>query len=199
MLRSNAAFALFSIVIVGLIILNSWYINRRRRGAWGAFADQYGLRLAPRELRITGTHEGRQVELEMQQRRSGNSTYGVTVLRMALSDAFPPGFSLEREGLGDKFLKLFGKKDEEIGDEAFDKYFDLKNLSPTTAMLLRHLEVRQHLFDAAKAYQQFSISDGWLLAEKRGVPSKPEALEALIAPAFTLARTLESAHGGHRA
>jgi hypothetical protein len=182
--------------LIGLGIFSSLYNLRQRYKAWRAFAHRHGLSLAPSRQHISGTYEGQQLELKVEQRGSGNNRRSVTVLLLGVSDVVSRSLFLEREGLGDKFLKLFGRPDEELGDDEFDRYFDLKNLDPESATLLRHPEVRHQLFTVAKTYRVFAIRQGQLLVETYGVPSSLEALESFIQPALVLVRTLKSANQG---
>ena len=180
----------------GLIFYAYWLGLRRRQRAWANFAQRHGLTLHSTEVmslpHITGSYEGQQLELQVEQRGSGKNRSYVTVLHLDVIDAVSESLSLEREGLGDKILKVFGRNDEEIGDDDFDRYFDLKNLDPESATLLRHPDVQQHLFTVAKTYHHFDIRQGLLSVEQRTVPMSPEALESFVQPAVALAQTLRS-------
>jgi hypothetical protein len=144
-------------------------------------------------LQIEGTYEGYPMRLETQTRGSGKNRYRVTVVHLSTNGALPPDFSLEPEGLGDKLLKLFGKRDAEIGDERFDKSFDLSNLTSATTRVLRHPSVQQHIYEMVSHYRAFHIREGWIQAERRDVPSTADALEEFTGPALMLAHTLEEA------
>jgi hypothetical protein len=194
-LISLVLFSLFGLMIYAFVLG-----LRRRQRAWSDFAQRHGLTLHSIGLtslpHITGSYEGQQLELQVEQRGSGKNRSYVTVLHLDVIDAVPESLSLEREGLGDKFLKLFGRKDEEIGDDDFDRAFDLKNLDPESAILLRHPDVQRHLFTVAKTYHHFDIRQGLLSVEKRTVPVSPEALESFVQPALELAQALRSPNQG---
>jgi len=189
-------FSLIFLGIMGLGLYAGWRNLRQRQRAWATFAEQHGLTLHSTEVmslpHITGSYEGQQLELQVEQRGSGKNRTYVTVLHLDVIDAVSESLSLEREGLGDKILKVFGRNDEEIGDDDFDRYFDLKNLDPESATLLRHPDVQQHLFTVAKTYHHFDIRQGLLSVEKRTVPMSPEALESFVQPAIALAQALRS-------
>ncbi len=198
-LHAQLLLSLVFLGLAGLVAYSAWLGLRRRQQAWSDFAQRYGLMLTSVGLsnpRITGIYEGQHLELKVEQRGSGKSRYSVTVLHLRMSDVLSPDFFLEREGLGDKFLKLLGRKDEEIGHEDFDRYFDLKNLDPESATLLRHPDVQQHLFTVARTYHGFSIRHGFLSVEERTVPSSSEALESFVQPALALAQALKSPNQG---
>ncbi|AKJ06166.1 hypothetical protein ATI61_11089 [Archangium gephyra] len=179
-----------ALVIVFFII---WYVHKVRVAAWAEFANRHGMHADGLELE--GTYEGYPMRLETQSRGSGKNQYRVTVLHLSTNGALPPEFSLEPEGLGDKLLKLFGKGDEELGDEQFDKRFDLSNLTASATEVLRHPSVQQHLYEMLSYYRAFHIREGWIQAEQRDIPSTADALEELTGPALMLAHTLEEAAG----
>jgi hypothetical protein len=182
---------LVSLLVIACFIL--WMVHKARVAAWAEFASRHGMHADG--LEIEGTYEGYPMRLETQSRGSGKSRYRVTVLHLSTNGALPPDFSLEPEGFGDKLLKLFGKGDAEIGDEQFDKRFELSNLTASTTQVLRHPSVQQHLYEMISYYRAFHIREGWIQAEQRGVPTNADALEELTGPALMLAHTLEEAAG----
>lgn len=177
------------VLATGVAVYFARKVQAARTAAWAGFARRHGL--SAHGLRIEGTYQGLPLTVDLQTRGAGRNQTTVTVLRLSVGEALPPDFSLEREGLGDKVLRLFGKHDPEIGDARFDEAFDLRNLSPATAEVLRRPRVQQHLFAVGRAYQDFHLRGGWLQAEGHRVPVSPEELEAFIAPALQLAQTLQ--------
>jgi hypothetical protein len=180
--------------LLGLGLFTSLYSLYKRHQAWTAFAQRNELTFFAGGPKISGRYKGQQLALEIERRGSGKSRHSVTVLRLDVSEVVSRKLSLEPEGLGDKFLKLFGRYDDELGDDKFDRFFDVKKLDPESATLLRHPEVQHQLFSVARRFPTFSIHQGQLSVETREVPSSVEALEAFIQPALTLAQTLESAN-----
>lgn len=180
-----AGIALFFIVLSYV----AWRVQKRRMAAWAEFASRHDMRA--QGFRIDGAYEGYPLRLETQRRGAGQHSHVVTVLHLSLSHALPREFSLDREGLGTKVLRVLGKKDDELGDEEFDRRFNLKNLSEQTAALLRRSAVQQLLYELVEQYRAFHIRDGWLQAEHGGVPSTADALEEFTGPALMLAHTLE--------
>jgi hypothetical protein len=179
---------LVTVIISALIF---WKMHKARIAAWAEFASRHDMYADG--LRIEGTYEGYPLRLETQSRGSGKSRYTVTVLYLTANGALPPDFSLEPEGFGDKLLKLFGQGDPEIGDEQFDKSFDLGNLTPATTRVLRHRSVQQHLYEMVTHYRTFHIHGDRIQAERSGIPSTVDALEEFTGPALMLAHTLEQA------
>jgi hypothetical protein len=189
----HQALPLILITAFAIVFFLIWKVHQVRVAAWAEFASRHDMHADG--LEIEGTYEGYPMRLETQSRGSGKNRYRVTVLHLSTNGALPPDFSLEPEGFGDKLLKLFGKEDEEIGDEQFDRRFDLSNLTSSTTRLLRHPSVQQHLYEMISHYRTFHIREGWIQAERRDVPSTADALEELTGPALMLAHTLEEAAG----
>jgi len=186
-----ASTLLVFVLIMGCVIHFGMKAHKAQVAAWAEFAQRHGLQA--REFRLEGSYEGSPLTVEMESHGSGKNRYTVAVLSLSLQDSLPAEFSLEREGLGDKFLRFFGKEDAQLGDADFDKYFDLKNLSPAAATVLRHSSVRQHLYEVARHYRDFRIRDGRLQAQGHRVPLTADQLEDFIRPGIMLARTLAEA------
>ncbi|WP_224243050.1 hypothetical protein [Hyalangium gracile] len=182
-------FVLVSALFILVPLYFIWRVYKKQLAAWAEFASRHALHA--QKLRIEGSYEGYQLTLETQRRGGGKQSYTVTVLRLSVGDSLPPDFSLEREGLGDKILKVLGSKDAELGDPEFDKRFSLANLSEETAAILRRSAVQQLLYEMVDQYRAFHIRDGWIHAERGGIPSTADALEDLTGPALMLAHTLE--------
>jgi len=183
--------ALIFFSIMALVLYAIWRRHQARIAAWAEFASRHDMSVDG--LRIDGTYEGYPLRLETQTRGSGKHRHTVAVLHLSTHGALPPDFSLEREGLGDKVLKLFGRRDEEIGDEQFDRLFDLSNLSSSAARVLRNEAVQQHLYEMVKNYRTFHIHGGLIQAEHSHIPSTVDELEEFTGPALMLAHTLEEA------
>jgi flagellar basal body-associated protein FliL len=193
----------FILLMVGFILLTviagyfALKLQKERMAAWAEFAQRHGMQASG--FKVEGFYEGYPLTVETQSRGSGKNRYTVAVLHLSVQDSLPPEFSLEREGFGDKILRLFGKQDAQLGDADFDKYFDLKNLAPSTAAVLRHPSVQQHLYELVNHYHDFHIRDGWLQAERRRIPYTAEELEDFTGPALMLVHTLEeTARRTHR-
>lgn len=188
---ANVFVLLVALLGVGVFAYISYRLKAARIAAWAEFASRHGMQASG--LHIHGAYEGHRLELDTVRRRSGKNSYTVTVLKLSVQESLPGNFTLSLEGLGDKVLKLLGHRDGEIGDEAFDQQFDLGNLSPETAQVLRHPSVKSHLSEVASYYRTFRIDGGWIHAEQRGTPSTADALEEFTGPALLLAHTLEQA------
>lgn len=183
---------LLLLLAAALLAMGSVYLLHRRNAAlaaaWAEFARSHGLSV--RGLRLEGTCEGLPLTVEARYLDAGRGKHVGTVLRLRVK-ALPPEFSLEREGLGDKVPRWAGKGEPRSGDARFHSLFDLKNLTPATASLLRHERVREHLDEMARAYTAFRIRDGWIEAEQHLVPANVEELKAFTRPALMLTLALE--------
>jgi hypothetical protein len=186
---------LLLLVLGGLLPLIVWALWRnyqRRLEAWRAFARRHGWRFRESlgSLEVEGLYQGQQLSLLTERRGSSKNRYTVTVVRLDVSHALPVELSLEPETLGDRFLKLVGKRDEELGDAALDEVFDLKHLSPDARAVLRAPRVARPLLRLPRLFSGFSIEGGLLEVEQREVPDTSEKLEALVAPVLELADAL---------
>jgi hypothetical protein len=173
-----------------------WLSLKRRRESWSAFAARNDWSCTTSAWwdspKIRGRFLGRAFSLCTESRGSGKSQHTVTVLRLELGDTVPPSLHLEPEGLGDKFLKLFGRKDEEVGDKELDAALDLKGVSPEARSILLAPRVRRPLLTVRSHYPRFSIVSGTLMAEQADVADTVDALEALVAPALDLGKALDA-------
>jgi hypothetical protein len=180
---------LAGLALLGVIGYIIWREHKARVAAWSEFASRHEMNA--QGLRIEGSYEGYPLTVETESRGSGKHRYTVTVLRLSVRDVLPPEFSLKREGLGDKVLQFFGKQDEELGDEAFDRHFKMESLSPEFEKVLRRSVVQEHLYEMVKHYRDFHIRGGCIQAEHGGILSSVDALEEFTGPALMLAHTLE--------
>ena len=194
-----------NVLILVLALLGSavagyfaWRTHQKRREAWGAFAREHGLTLSARGLELRGHHERWPLHLTTETRGHGKHRLTVTVLRLTVGEALPGDFTLEREWLGDKLLKLLGRGDEEIGDAEFDDAFEIQNVSPEVRALLRSATVREHLHRLATTYRRFLIRAGALYVEQAGIPATVEALEAFVRPTLDAAAVLSTSAGRPR-
>lgn len=185
-------FLLLAAALAGLAYF-TWRANQRRRKAWSDFAARHDWSFEESwgDMEVRGPFLGGELRLRTEMRRRGKSREIVTVLQLSLGDTLPPSLVLEPEGLGDKFLKLFGRKGEEVGDEALDAALDLKHVSPEARSILLAPRVREPLLALHRQYSRFSIESGRLTAEQRGLPETVGALELRVAPALALAEALD--------
>lgn len=191
-------------VVAALIGVFRWKQWKRRMAAWRSFADQRGLdfnltegffRYAPGTLTMQGLYQDLPLLLFTEYRGSGKSRHLVTVLQLELGSTLLPGLTLKPEGLGEKVLKLFGLKDEEVGDEALDAAFQLKNVTARSRAMLLSPRVRGSLMRLGRAYSDFSIEAGYLRVEQLGMPETAEELDTFLSPALGLARALRATNG----
>ncbi|MBZ4407584.1 hypothetical protein ACJ2CR_22265 [Myxococcus faecalis] len=188
--------ALMVLIALGIIVLGARE-KRQQRQAWRIFATRQGWTFSQASdvLEVQGLYREQQLSLLTEKHGTGKGARFVTVLRLELTDALPQELQLETETVGDKFLKLFGKVDEEVGDAALDAALNLRDLSPRTRELLLTPSLREPLLRAHRHYHRLCIIAGMLEVAKEGVPTSPEDLEALVAPALALADALHLSTG----
>ncbi|MCP3058664.1 hypothetical protein LXT21_07765 [Myxococcus sp. K38C18041901] len=188
--------ALAGLLIGAIYYLEAWY-KRRRRQAWRIFATRQGWTSSQSDeaLEVQGFYRGRPFSLRTEATTLSQGDPAITVLRMELSDAAPPELLLETKSLRDTFRMRFSPVGEKVGDVELDTLLNLHNLSPRTRELLLTPSLREPLMHAYRYYWRLSIFAGTMEAERQGVPTSPEKLEALIAPALALADALHLSTG----
>ncbi len=207
----NAAMSdsLVTLIIILLIFVGSLGIviptillakrqHRKVAEAWSAFALKHQFTIDTRTLHMHGQKEGWPIDLRVESRGGGKDQYVVTIIRWGLDGLLPRSFEMEPEGPGDKFRKLMGQKDDEIGEETFDNAFKITNLIPEVKEILRDDLVRQSLLLVASMYHRFYIHGGEMHVEYRGVPSRVDALESILDPVFASILAMNFATGGAR-
>ncbi|QSQ20302.1 hypothetical protein JY651_34290 [Pyxidicoccus parkwayensis] len=187
-----------ALLIALFLALMTFALLRSRKNqheAWKGLAARHDWTFSetPGAMEVQGLHQGRQLSLLTEKRGAGKHRHHVTVLRLDLGDVLGRDLVLEPEGLGDRFLKLFGRRDEETGDAELDAALDLKRVSPEVRALLRAPEVGRRLLALREQAASFSIVAGMLEVEHHGIPETLGALEARVAPALELADALSTA------
>ncbi|NMO13876.1 hypothetical protein HPC49_05295 [Pyxidicoccus fallax] len=179
-----------------------WRKWKRQAVAWQAFADHNGwsFRATPGAmygvgvLQMESPNPELPVSLFTEHRGSGNDWHVVTIMRVALGDALPPGMSVKPARLTDKVLRLVGIKDkgEEVGDAALDNMLELKNVPAEMGAVLSRPAIRKLLLTQVRTYTDFSIEAGFLTVELTDVPKTPMELDAFMYPALGLAQALRA-------
>ncbi|MCP3104449.1 hypothetical protein LZ198_36855 [Myxococcus sp. K15C18031901] len=171
--------------------------QRRRHDAWSGFAAERGWNFSESwgAMEVQGLYQGQQLSVATETRGRGKGRYTTTVVRLDLGDSVPPELHVEREGLGNKLLKLVGVRDEELGDAELDAALDLKGLSPESRQLLLADAVATALLEVRRHNERFCIISGLLEAEHRGTPNSPDKLAARVDPLLALADALHAESG----
>lgn len=199
-------FACFLGVGLGVATLIGYYRWRRWQKQirlWQEFATTRGWQFMPTPgfmysagtLSMTGSYAGRPFTVETEHRGQGKSFHIVTIVRHALGDGFPREVTIRPEKVGDKLLKLFGVKDEELGDAGLDAALDLKNVTPHARAVLLSAGMRRPLLNLARGFETFSIENGALAAEVIGVPSTTVEMYGLLTPVRELADAVQGVRG----
>lgn len=169
--------------------------DRLQRATWEDFARRNGLKFDPMPLSIAGTLEGRKVELTREE-QLGRNNYVIVITRVNLSvdDALPWKLELTREEAQDKFLKLVGKGDAEVGEPLFDSTFKLAHTSPEALAVLRDPQVQHSLLEVVRVHSGFfALQNGDLELEAHGSYGEPGSLEVLLKRLFDVVRALNAA------
>ncbi|WP_255207653.1 MULTISPECIES: hypothetical protein [unclassified Myxococcus] len=186
--------------IVGYVRWRRW---QRQLLVWQGFAASRGwyfmatpgFMYATGTMELKGSHAGRPFSVETEDRGRGQAFHFVTIVRHALGDGFPREVTIRPETAGDKVLKLFGVKDEELGDASLDAVLDLKNVTPQARAVLLGADLRRPLLNVARTFETFTIEDGVLTAEVPHVPRTTIELYGLLTPVRELAEAIRGASG----
>ena len=188
------ALLLLGPVVAGLALtlLVSCWRQRRRRTAWGQLAPVLGLELSPTRLCLGGTLEGHAVELFTAARGAIQHRYEVTVLRVDLAGLLPSSVLLEREGLGAKVLRLFGRSGEEVGEPLFDAAFRVEGLTPAAEAVLRKRVVQEALHSALQRFERLKVEEGRLQLETYGVLTSADDVQRLVQGGLGVVRAMRT-------
>jgi hypothetical protein len=172
-----------------------WKTHSRTMKAWQDFAKQHGWEYstANSTFKIQGLHQGSPFSLYTEWRFSNGHEHLYTLMKLSLANAIPASLCISREALGDKLGKLFGKRDDEIGDAEMDEALDLKNLSDEARDILLAPRVRECLLLLRRRSPYFLIENEELTVWRSGMPKSLEALEFLVVPALELSEALHAA------
>lgn len=142
-------------------------------------ADRLGLALAPATPtfgrfypppRAQGTVRGKRVELFAYSTGSGKSRK--TWAAIGVTPAQPGGltFSFTRQGLGSRVLSLFGAKEIEVGNRAFDERWFIQTNQPEflRAALLPELQQKLMDLDRKKLPGSIRLEDGTVKYAEQG-------------------------------
>ncbi|QDE95266.1 hypothetical protein BHS05_04955 [Myxococcus xanthus] len=175
--------------------IQTWQDFAATRG-WSFMPTPGGFMYSAGTLKMEGSYAGRPLTLETEYRHQQKAYRIATIVRHELGDDFPREVVIRPEGLGDKFLKLFGVQDEQIGDAGLDAVLDLKNVTPQARAILLSAGMRRPLLNLARAFETFSIENGVLSAEViDDVPCTPIELYGLLTPVRELADAVQGTRG----
>jgi len=145
--------------------------SAKERANVQALSDRLGLILEPASPmfgrfypppRAIGTVRGKRVELFGYSTGSGKSRKVWSAISVA--PALPSGltFSLTRQGLGSRVLSVFGAKEIEVGNRAFDDRWFIQTNQPDflRAALLPELQVKLMDLDRSKLPGSVHLENG---------------------------------------
>ncbi|MCP3057711.1 hypothetical protein LXT21_02855 [Myxococcus sp. K38C18041901] len=160
--------------------LQTWEGFAKTRG-W-SFMARSGFMYSAGTMEMKGRYAGRSITVETEHRGFGRYFHIVTIVRHGLGNGFPREVAIRPETLDDTVLRLFGTKDEDIGDASLDNALDLRNVTPKARAILLSPGMRQPLLDLARAFETFSIENGVLTVTVVAVPRTPLEMYELLKP-----------------
>jgi hypothetical protein len=202
-----------ALVIVGAIAVGvaSWYLAKKRREAFAAFANAHGLTYSQRDLegivdhpfRLFSKGDGRRVENVLSGEWRGNpmrafdywyyeestdsdgnrtkTTYRYTCCLLEIEAAFPP-LALTRENVFTRMADGLGFRDIEFESPDFNKRFQVKAKDRRFAFSFVDARMMKWLL-ALAGKEEFEVAGGWLLVFHRG-RRKPVGFAPLIETAL---------------
>ncbi|GEN13198.1 hypothetical protein SAMN05443572_11955 [Myxococcus fulvus] len=173
--------------------LQSWEGFAKTRG-W-SFMARSGFMYSAGTMEMKGRHAGRSITVETEHRGHGKHFNIFTIVRHGLGNGFPREVTIRPETLGDTVLRLFGNKDEDVGDASLDNALDLRNVTPKARAFLLRAEMRQPLLNLARAFEHFAIQDGVLTVEVIAVPRTTVELYELLKPVRELSDAVRDTSG----
>ncbi|MCY0997395.1 hypothetical protein OWM54_09635 [Myxococcus sp. MISCRS1] len=186
--------------IIGYVRWKHW---KQQLQVWEGFAKTRGWSFMARSgfmysagtMEMKGRHAGRSITVETEHRGYGRHFHIVTIVRHGLGNGFPREVVIRPETLGDTVLRLFGNKDEDVGDASLDNALDLRNVTPKARTFLLRTEMKQPLLNLARAFEHFSIEDGVLTVAVIAVPRTTIELYELLKPVRELADAVRDTLG----
>jgi hypothetical protein len=187
------------IAVIGLIVAAANQQHKRIASSWGEVAGRLGIQMESGSWfsnpKLTGTLNGIPLYVDSYSRRSNNSSTTYTRYQVR----YPaPGFdfTLRREGGLTKIGKLFGIRDAEVGDPAFDGAFKIKTDDQTRIKQYLTPSVRAGLFRLMASFPTVVISAGHIGLEQARLEKNPDRLESVIRRLVGTAQLLASPDGG---
>ncbi|MGM0555558.1 MAG: hypothetical protein ACQEVA_04175 [Myxococcota bacterium] len=122
---------MMAIPVLVLVFVAYFYVKRDRAyRAMGAVSKDFGLVDSSPGIwkwpSAYGTVEGRQIEIQTQQKSVGTKKRLMTTFRVQLGADVPDKMGIATEGLAESLGKVFGRRDIEVGVASFDRRFLVK-------------------------------------------------------------------------
>ncbi|MBN1243842.1 MAG: hypothetical protein JXA15_14160 [Spirochaetales bacterium] len=142
-------------------------------------------------FRVHGEYAGAGVAIWLETRSNGKSSSTWTLVRAYLAGPLRFSLRMSREGAMTKLGKaLFGLKDLELGDDAFDPKVRVKTDDPVQAKLVLDHEARRAVLALLEAYPEAHVKSDAATWERVGLHLDPEKLRPLLEALAKVAATL---------
>ncbi len=167
-------------VVIGVIIVwQSGKATATTRANAQALAERLGLALEPATPalgrfhpppRAVGVIRGKRVELFTYSTGSGKSRTSWAAISVTPSQAAGLTFSLTRQGLGSRVLSLFGAKEIEAGNRAFDDRWFIQTNQPEflRAAILPELQEKLMTLDRSSLPGSIRLENGVVTYAEQG-------------------------------
>lgn len=196
------------VVVFVLVIRMARGQARKTRDMLHAFAQRAGLRVTEKTMLgiawvecLEGEHQGRAIRYWTYATGSGKSrtTWVAVGVRPRADNGLQ--FELTRQNFGSKLMELFGTKEIQVGDPAFDQAWFVRTNQPDffAAALVPQIRARFMAEPAGRWGASYKLEQGLVQYAEHGSLSGPgilESLERQLPLLHELADVAEVAAGG---
>jgi len=186
-------FIFIIIAVISGIIRAATRAQRATGLIWQAAATDLGLGFEPgswtKQPRITGHHDGLNIEVATRSQRSGNNNQVVTQYRIGYPQ-LGHELKLTRQTGFSRITRAFGAQDIEVGDQSFDDAFVVKSDYPNALELLLTPAVRMSLLRLQAAYPAVVVEDDHVRLETAGMEKRGDVITTTVRRMLGTARVL---------
>ncbi|MFH1465748.1 MAG: hypothetical protein ABIO70_15280, partial [Pseudomonadota bacterium] len=195
---------LIGLVVVAAVVKSSINTQQARARAWGQFAASRGLTFHEAPLggtpRISGTWGGVPVTLALEYQGSGKNRTAYTRATARIQAALPRGLTVSAEGFADRFIKLLGGQDIQVGLPELDQKLRIKADDEGGARrVFQNWRFRQAVLSFVLCGRGATLSQHQATVAQQGFLSLPNELAGLLDLAARCAREVDASFGGEPA
>jgi hypothetical protein len=194
----ETSYLVAGLAIAAATIAFAVLLVRRRRQVWRLFAREHGLRFVQDPVpRVTGTVDGRPVELTLRDRKSDTAELGAQPIRLSvrLDERAPRDLLLQETGAAVR--AVHGLIEDDVistDDAAFDARFTVHARSKRAALAYLDDDRRAALCELARENDTgfITLRGPRLSIDARSLISDPRALERGLGLLLACARRLDA-------
>lgn len=171
--------------LIGTAFWVEKYSKQKQAEVWTAAADQVGFQFTPSTEhgsfgRLFGSIGEMQVSVSIYARGDKDAKTNFTRYRVQFPRAFEGSFSMRRQGLLSFMDRLFGQKDDRLGDQDFDSSVMLTAPDPEAVERYLTPARRSAVLQLMDDFHVVQINPARFTVERRGVEKDHARLVATI-------------------